>query len=495
MKAITPKEALEIYHAGPEAVVKTICGLSQTVCALSARVMELEERIKALEDRMAQDSHNSSKPPSSDEFPKPKPKNLRKNTGRNPGGQEGHKGHRLEPVEFPDHMINIDVKECEQCGHRLEDVAAHKHERRQVFDLPPLKLEVTEHQAEIKQCPQCGHENKGTFPQELQGPVQYGLRMKSVMVYLSSYQAIPYGRLQELWRDLFSCLLSEGTLVNANEECAGHLVDAQQKIKDHMLESSVVHFDETGLRVEGKRSWLHVAGTQDATVYLTHPKRGQEAMDEMGILPRFQGTAVHDHWESYFAYTCDHALCNAHHLRELIFVSEQYHQSWAQEMIDCLLDIKASVDKSKEANDSLAPEEIAQFEERYDGILKKGYLANPSSPLAEEAHQKRGRTKQSQPKNLLDRLQEDKKETLALMYDLNVPFDNNRGEQDVRMMKVQQKISGTFRSDEGADAFCRIRGYISTARKNAVNILEAIQAAFKGHLFIPSFQTTLIKGP
>lgn len=385
MKAIIPEEALAIYHAGPEAVVKTICELSKTVCALSARVIELEERIKALENRLATNSRNSSKPPSSDGFHKPKPKSLRESSGRAPGGQEGHKGHRLEPVETPDHIIEHPVRECEQCGHGLEDVPAHEHEHRQVLDLPPLKLEATEHRAEIKQCPHCGHQNKGAFPQKVQGPVQYGPRMRSVMVYLSTYQFIPYGRLQELWGDLFSYPLSQGTLVRINQECAEHLSNAQQQIKDHILRSPVAHFDETGFSIQGKRSWLHAAGTQDATAYLAHPKRGQEAMDEMGILPHFQGTAVHDHWESYFAYACDHALCNAHHLRELIFVLEQYHQPWAQEMIDCLLDIKTSVDDRKAGNDSLAPEEIAQFEERYDGILEKGFLANPSPLLAEEA--------------------------------------------------------------------------------------------------------------
>lgn len=495
MKAITPEEALAIYHEGPEAVVKTICELSKTVCALSARVIELEERIKTLEDQMAKNSRNSSKPPSSDEFHKPKPKSRRETSGRAPGGQEGHDGHRLEPVEAPDHILEHPARECEQCGQGLEEVPAHEYERRQVFDLPLLKLEVTEHRAEIKQCPHCNHKNTGLFPKGVDGPVQYGQRMKSVMVYLSAYQFIPYGRLQALWGDLFSCPPSQGTLVRANQECAEHLAEAEQHIKDHILASSVVHFDETGLSIQGQRSWLHVAATRDATAYLAHPKRGQEAMDEMGILPHFQGTAVHDHWDSYFAYACDHALCNAHHLRELIFVLEQYHQPWAQEMIDCLLDIKASVDERKVSTDSLTPGEIAQFEERYDGILEKGFLANPSPQLAENAQKKRGRTKQSKPKNLLDRLKDDKKETLAFMYDFNVPFDNNQGERDVRMMKVQQKISGTFRSDEGAEAFCRIRGYISTARKNAVNILEAIQAAFKGHPFIPSNQTAFINGP
>lgn len=495
MKAITPEEALAIYHAGPEAVVKTICELSQTVCKLSARVMELEERLKTLEDQISKNSRNSSKPPSSDGFHKPKPKSLRERSGKLPGGQEGHEGHHLEIVEYPDHVIQYAVMECERCGHRLDHVPAHEYERRQVFDLPPMKMEVTERQVEIKQCPRCGYQNKSSFPHEVVGLVQYGSRMKSVIVYLSTYQFIPYGRLQELFSDLFSCPLSQGTLVSANRECAEHLIPAERNIKDHILQSPVAHFDETGLQIKGRLSWLHGAGTQDATAYLARPKRGQEAMEEMGILPYFQGTAVHDHLESYFAYACDHALCNAHHLRELIFVLEQHQQAWAREMIDCLLDMKALVDQRKATRRLLSSEEIAPLEQRYDEILAKGFLENPSPPFPESAGKKRGRKKQSKPKNLLDRFQEERQETLTFLHDLNVPFDNNLAEKDIRMMKARQKISGTFRSEAGAEVFCRIRGYLSTARKNAVNILEAIQGAFDGHPFIPSLEAVLINGP
>jgi transposase len=216
-------------------------------------------------------------------------------------------------------------------------------------------------------------------------------------------------------------------------------------------------------------------------------------MEEMGILPQFKGTAVHDHWDPYFTYACGHGLCNAHHLRELIFVKEQYHQPWAEEMIACLLDIKTSVDERKPTADRLTPEEMALFEARYDQILEKGFLENPSPPILQNIRKKRGRKKQSKPRNLLDRLKQDKKETLAFMYDLNIPFDNNLAEKDIRMMKVQQKISGTFRSDNGADTFCRIRSYISTARKNTINILEAIQAAFAGNPFL--LATASINGP
>ncbi len=494
MKVITPEEALAIYHAGPEAVVKTICELSAKVCELSAMVEKLEKRLKELEDQVSRNSRNSSKPPSSDGFNKPNPKSRRESSGKQSGGQKGHEGHCLEAVENPDHVLEHPVEECEQCGHGLEDVPASEHERRQVFDLPPIKVEVTEHQAEIKTCSHCGHENKGCFPEGVSAPVQYGPGIKSLRVYLNTYQFIPYGRLQELMADVFSCSLSQGTLANTHQECAEHLGDAYEQIKAHICDSSVSQFDETGISIQGKLSWLHVAGTQDATAYMAHAKRGREAMDQMGILPGFKGTAVHDHWDSYFAYECAHALCNAHHLRELIFVSEQYHQTWAQEMIDCLLDIKTLVDEKKTMVDRLTAEEIAQFEQRYDRILGKGFLENPSPPPSESLRKKRGRKKQSKPKNLLDRLSEDKAETLAFMYDFNVPFDNNLAERDARMMKVQQKISGTFRGNNSVHDFCRIRSYISTIRKNSGNILEAIQAAFSGNPFIPWLQPIPING-
>jgi transposase len=220
---------------------------------------------------------------------------------------------------------------------------------------------------------------------------------------------------------------------------------------------------------------------------MPHPKRGKEAMDEMNILPQYRGTAVHDFWKSYFKYDCKHALCNAHHLRELIFIYEQYDQSWAQDMIDLLLKIKAVVDEAKQTTDHLDPKTIQTFEGEYQRILDEGFKANPP-PDPSKLPKKRGRHKQSKAKNLLDRLRDYRKEVLAFMYDFKVPFDNNLAERDVRMMKVQQKISGCFRSKEGAKVFCRIRGYISTVRKQGINVLDAIQMAMEGKPFIPAKQ-------
>jgi hypothetical protein len=235
---------------------------------------------------------------------------------------------------------------------------------------------------------------------------------------------------------------------------------------------------------------MHAASTAAATCYAIHRKRGREATDEIGILPAFMGRAIHDFWKAYFGYGCLHGLCNAHHLRELIFVHEQHGQDWAERMIDCLLDIKNAVDVAGETTDRLAAEKVRVFEARYRHILYEGYAQNPLPAQPHAAKKKRGRRKKTKPRNLLERLDEHRDEALAFMYDFNVPFDNNQAERDLRMMKVQQKISGMFRTEDGAEAFCRIRSYISTARKNAVGAMDAMTRLFNGNPFVPGFDTS-----
>jgi len=477
-----PEEALAIYHTGPELVVTLLCELSK-------RVSELENEVQRLKDQRAKNSRNSSKPPSSDGFKKPSPKSLRPRGRRKPGGQKGHPGSTLTMVANPDHTILYPIERCERCGRPLTEEAPSAVEKRQVFDIPPIQMEVTEHQAEIKPCPQCGYLNKAAFPEQVKAPVQYGPRLKAIAVYLRHYQLLPYHRTCELVRDLFSTELSEGTLTEITETCSASLQQPLDEIRKRLAQSPVVHFDETGSSVEGTRHWLHAASTTQLTYYKIHPKRGTQAMDQIGILPHFTGRAIHDFWKPYLTYECDHGLCNAHHLRELTFLYEQHHQGWAKEMIECLLDIKKAVDETRCSSDTLFKEQIQEFEQRYQTILDEGYQENPL-PERDPGTKRRGRRKKSKARNLLERLDTHRTQVLAFMYEFSVPFDNNLAERDLRMAKVQQKISGTFRSQDGATSFCRIRSYISTARKNALNALEALRNAFSGKPYIPVHDTS-----
>jgi transposase len=276
--------------------------------------------------------------------------------------------------------------------------------------------------------------------------------------------------------------VSEGTLFNTRSQCFEQLAPITSSIKSGIVASDVVHFDETGMRVSGKLWWLHVACTNGLTYYFVHPKRGREAIDEMEILPHFQGKAIHDGWKSYQDYECDHFLCNAHHLRELMFIWEQYQQPWAIQMLILLGSIKSVVDAARTTHSQLATDVLDALETRYQILLAQGYTANPPPPPPTKNRRKSGgRRKQSPARNLLDRLHQHRTSVLGFMYDFDVPFDNNQAERDVRMVKLKQKISGTFRSVAGAQMFCRIRGYISTLRKQGLNVFAAFISLFSGH--------------
>jgi transposase len=468
-----------------EALISIILVLQQQVKELQETVAAQAAEIQKLRDQLAKNSRNSGKPPSSDGLKKPRPRNLRKKTGRRSGGQKGHKGHTLKMAEKPDHIEVHPVSQCPHCTADLRAVEPCGLERRQVFDVPPVRIEVTEHQAEIKVCSQCGNEVKGDFPAAVTQPVQYGPRIKAQASYLNTYQLIPWARTCELLGDFYGHAPAEALVQQANAAVVDGIASSLEATKQQLMGSDVVHFDESGLRVEARLNWLHVASTDYLTYYTVHPKRGQDGMKAMGILPAFAGRAVHDGWQSYFTFGhCQHALCNAHHLRELMFVVEQYEQSWAQEMIHLLLDIKAEVDEAPAEQLSLPPERLLHFAQRYDGLIAQGLAANP--PPADPPPKKRGRKKQTPPKNLLDRLQKYKPQVLAFMYDFRVPFDNNLAERDVRMVKIKQKVSGAFRTRTGAETFCAIRSYISTTRKHGLNVIDAIHDALTGNPFIPS---------
>lgn len=451
---------------------------------LRQQLAVLEARVKELEARSAQNSRNSSKPPSSDGLQKPRPKSRRKRSGRKSGGQSGHKGETLAQVDPPDHIRVHELSECDYCGESLQELEADAVERRQVFELPPVRVEVTEHQAEIKRCPACGETSRSAFPVGVAQPVQYGPQLKATAVYLTRYQLLPLQRTQEVFGDLFAHRLSEGTLGTATAACFEQLAEVEEAIAERLRQSPVVHFDETGVRVEAQTQWLHTASTAEFTHYGVHAKRGTAAMDALGILPTFAGTAVHDHWKPYFQYSCAHALCNAHHLRELTYVHEQYGQGWAKDLKDLLLEAKAVVEATPPNALRAQSKRCRTIERRYDAMLAQGLAANPPPPAA-SAPKKRGRPKQSKPKNLLDRLRDYKPQVLAFLTDPLVPFDNNQAERDIRMTKVRQKISGTFRSQHGAQSFCRIRGYISTVRKHQLNVLQALKSTFLAQPLTP----------
>jgi transposase len=483
LNMITREEFQTIYDQGPDVVFALIAAMQATVEAQQRQTVALSARVKELEGRLGKDSHNSSKPPSSDGLAKkPAPKSLRGKSGRRSGGQPGHRGHTLEFAECPDHTITYAPVSCQNCGASLKDAPIHKAERRQVFDLPPTALVVTEHQALTCSCQACGQNNKAEFPANVAHRVQYGPRVKALTTYLMHFQLLPFDRVCTLMEDLFGSSLSEGTLQSNTREAFSALRDVEAAIYEALLQAGVLHLDETGARIAGKLNWLHVASMAMLTYYAIDPRRGKTALDAIGILPRFRGRAIHDGWQAYGQYDCDHGLCNAHHLRELTGIEEQYHQPWARRIRLLLCRIHKAVSLAVQRGEScLSPAKIRRFEAVYQALLDIGFAANPQPQPAK----RKGRPTQGAPRSLLLRLDRDRAAVLAFMHDFAVPFDNNQAERDIRMIKVKQKISGCFRTAEGADAFCRIRGYISTMRKQGYDVITALQQVFKGQPIIP----------
>ena len=459
--------------------------LRQENSALREQVALLSERISVLEAERAKDSHNSHLPPSSDRFGR-QPKSLRKRSGKKPGGQAGHPGSTLKLSPTPDQVIVHPVEVCQHCQQDLREVESLQVERRQVLDLPPKHVLVIEHQAQQKCCPACQQISLAAFPDDVRAPVQYGAALGAVGVYLVQQQLLPYERACEVVEDLLGPPMSVGTLQGLVERCAKQLEPMEQQIKAALSRAEVLHQDETGLYVAGQRHWMHVSATEQLTHYAVHPKRGKEALEAIGILADFAGVSVHDGWRSYWQFVCQHALCNVHLLRELTYLSEELRQAWAAEMIELLLDIKAAVEQARaEGRSCLHPLEVTDWKARYGALLTQGYQANPPDPPPEVA--KKGRRKQSAARNLLDRLSKHQQAVLLFLDNFAVPFDNSLAERDLRMVKVQQKISGCFRSSAGAVAFCRIRGYLSTLRKQGMALLTALEQALVGHPVSPAF--------
>ncbi len=440
-----------------------------------SKLQKLEAQIKELEDQTSKNSRNSSKPPSSDEFDKPAPKSQREKTGRKAGGQKGHDGANLKMVESPDEKELHKVEVCACCQKSLRRQKADSIECRQVYDLPPLELIITEHQAEVKLC-SCGHVNRAGFPPGVNHYVQYGPNIKSLLVYMQDYQLLPYERTKEFVQDIFGHQLSTGTLYNIRQYAFGQLATFEERLKALLTVAVVAGFDETGIRIMAKRLWLHSCSTSQHTYYEPHAKRGQVAMDDIGILPNFEGIAIHDFWKSYYRYGREHGLCNAHLLRELTFVKERHKQAWADELAGLLLKMKAAKERAiAKGKQSLSPATLSRYRSLYEDLVQKGLKANPYKPPPKK---KRGRKKKTKPRNLIERFRDYADDILRFFYDFKVPFDNNFSERDIRMMKVKQKISGCFRSFDGAKFFARIRSFIVTARKQNVNVFKALRNLF-----------------
>lgn len=464
--------------------------LREQVASQAVLIAQLIERIQVLEERLSQDSHNSSKPPSSDGFARPpKKRSLRKASGKKAGGQNGHLGQALRQVENPDEIITYLPHQCQNCTADLSQITSSaEYEPRQVFELPqPYRLEVVEHRTYSRRCPNCQTLTQASFPQEVTNWVQYGPGVKALATYLVNYQLLPYARASELVNDLYSAHLSPGTIALWIAECYDHLAQSEAAIKAAVGNAAVLHCDETGLYVEAKRQWLHVASTSELTYYAAHPKRGKAATTDIDVLPHFKGVAVHDGYATYQSYNgCEHALCNAHHLRELTFIHEQFGQAWASKFKGLLTELKVEVQAAKAADQtSLSSERLAEYEQRYQTLIEVGLAANPPPSPSLASPVNRGRIKQSKTKNLLDRLALHRRQVLLFAYRFEVPFDNNQAERDIRMVKVQQKVSGCFRTAIGAGYFCRIRGYISSMRKQGQNLLVALFEAFTGKPSLP----------
>lgn len=444
-----------------------------------AKVELHEARIKELEEKLKQNSSNSHRPPSSDGLKKPpvKPAFPRK-SGKRQGGQPGHKGKTLKMVSNPDH-IKVHAPIVCTCGEDLRLTTKTTLEKRQVFDLPEPKLEVTEHQIQSCTCTNCGKLNTGSFPKEVPARVQYGSGVRTLTVLLYNGMNLPYGKIRQLFTDLFGYELNESTQINAQSRCATNLEPIESQIRQALLNSLVNHYDETGLRVAGKLHWMHNCSNEKLTYLFVHPKRGKKALNsDYSDFPRYTGWAIHDRWPSYFLYqNCQHADCGAHLLRDLQSLIDK-GSNWASQMHELLMEAytKSNYGKSICSN-------LKTVQKRYDQILRKAQKEEPP-PIQRFKGKRPWKTK---GRNLLEHFEKFKQAVLAFAENEHVPFTNNLAERDVRPAKTKQKVSGCFRTLNGAQKYARIQAFISTARKQQLNVFNELLAIFNGHIISFSF--------
>jgi len=465
---------MKIESIDIQATIKKAQALVREDKQLSAATKSIVEIlilvITLLANRLNLNSTNSSKPPSGDPN---RIKSTRKKTGKKPGGQNGHIGTTLQKIDSPDFVKEIKV------DRRTLPAGRYRHdgfETRQVFDIDISRV-VTEYRAQVLEDDK-GNRFVAPFPEGVTKAVQYGTGLKAHSVYMSQFQLIPYNRIQDYFADQLHIPISEGSIFNFNKEAFDLLGDFEKQAKHELTASDVAHADETGINIGGIRRWLHCVGNESWTLYYPHEQRGMDAMIDMGVLPGFEGTLCHDHWKPYYKLECTHALCNAHHLRELTRAWDQDGQKWAKKLGDLLETINRRV---IEAGGALDVGESKKYRLKYRSLLKRGDTECPA-PIRPKEKGKRGRIKRSKSRNLLERLRDYEQDVLRFMDNERVPFTNNRGENDIRMTKVQQKISGCFRSMEGAKIFCRVRSYLSTCRKHGMKSSHALELLFNGKL-------------
>lgn len=481
---MTREDILAVYAQGPEAVVTLVTTLLERLARLEGANAALEARMATLEAERAKDSHNSGKPPSGD--PVRRPRSLREASGKRPGGQPGHSGTTLTLRAVPDVLVVHAPAHCATCGRPAAERAGRLVERRQVFELPPVALVVTEHQVLERHCAACGAWTAGAFPPEARSTVQYGPEVQALAVYLTTQQLLPVARASEVLAHLAGRPVSVATVLAAEARCTAALAPVTARIRAGLARAPAVHLDETGFFIGRRRHWLHTASTATLTHYTPHAKRGRGAHEAIGLLPTYTGTAVHDGYESYFTYPCRHALCGVHLLRDLTFLAEECGERWAAALKRSLRTMKRAVDRAKAAGHAALDRRThARYRRRYATLLAAGDAAHPPPP-PRTGRRGGSRPARSPAGRLLYRLRRDRDAVLRFLADFRVPFDNNEAERDLRMMKVEQKISGGFRTPHGAATFCTIRGYLSTTRKQGRSALDALRDVFHGHPFMPA---------
>jgi len=427
--------------------------------------------MEAMLTRLGLNSENSSKPPSTDEQKTKRKKRAPSN--KKPGGQPGRIGKQLKPVSDPDiiHDIKIDKRSLPQGQYKESGFEA-----RQIIDID-ISVVVTEYRAQVL-VDELGNRFVATFPENLKRPIQYGSSIKAQSVYLSQYQLTPFARVQDFFMHQANITISQGSVYNFNLEAYKALTSFETICKNQLIHSRRVNADETGINIAGKKYWLHTACNERWTHFFPHKKRGCEAMNAIDILPKFKGVLCHDHWKSYYRYGCQHALCNAHHLRELEWSFQEDNQKWAGDMQAFLINLNKKVEQSQ---GKLSKKQQRYYEQKYEAILLAAEIQCPSPDVMKRAKANE-KPKKSKSRNLLERLIHYKTDVLRFMTREDIPFTNNQGENDLRMTKVQQKISGCFRSEEGALIFCRVRAFLITCRKHDVDASQALKDLFQGKL-------------